>query len=46
MGYERFGRVAMLKVGDRYMTFATPGCKKYDFFVDNSAAHQPMPLAA
>jgi hypothetical protein len=33
MGYESFGHIGVLKVGDRYLCSATPGCRKYDFYV-------------
>lgn len=35
MGYESFGHVGVLKVGDRYLSRATPDCRKYDFYVQS-----------
>jgi ribosomal protein S18 acetylase RimI-like enzyme len=34
MGYESFGHVAVLKVGGRYLSQETPGCKKFGFRVE------------
>jgi hypothetical protein len=34
MGYERFGRVLLVKVGARYLTYATRGARRYDFHVE------------
>ena len=38
MGYTVFGTVVIVKVFGRYRSFATPGCKKYDFRVEHTAS--------
>lgn len=37
MGYTVFGTVVIVKALGRYRSFATPGCKKYDFRVERAA---------
>lgn len=37
MGYQCFGHIVMVKLGDRYVWSATAGCKKYDFRVEAAA---------
>jgi hypothetical protein len=37
MGYERFGHLVLVRLAsDRYVTYATPGCKAYRFDVRNT----------
>jgi len=36
MGYVVFGTVIIVRAFGRYRSFATPGCKKYDFRVETS----------
>lgn len=38
MGWETFGRVAMVKLGGHYHFHCTPGCKQYDFRVESAAS--------
>jgi hypothetical protein len=37
MGFRTFGHVVLLKVGKQYLCRATPGCKEYDFRVEQTA---------
>ena len=34
MGYQTFGHVALVKVGDRFRSYASPGCTRYGFRVE------------
>jgi hypothetical protein len=37
MGYRTFGHVVLVKVGKQYLCRSTPGCKDYDFRVEQTA---------
>jgi hypothetical protein len=37
MGYRTFGHVVLVKVGTRYFSRSTPGCKEYEFRVEQTA---------
>lgn len=45
MGYKVFGSVFVIGIFGRYFTFATPGCKAFEFRVERAASGAPMRLA-
>lgn len=42
MGYRIFGTVFLVRVGGRSLTYATPGCRDYDFWVEPTARPSPV----
>jgi len=46
LGYESFGHVLVIKVGDRFLYRTTPGCRRYDFRLERVPSPSLRPVQA